>query len=332
MAASGLMRSVWESITHLLRESKHPAAYPAAVDAPLLGNAEIAEILHHMQRARRLAKFSKDVRQRHAGDFRSAYLGRGLDYEESRPYQRGDDVRAMDWRTTARTGKPYVKIYREEHQPGLHVVVDRNAGMRFGTRRQLKAAQAVRVAAMFAFAAATSNTCIGGTLWQPGGYSLRCRNGFEGAMQLVEAANAPCPPLDQGATAPCFSTLLQRLEALLPRGSRVLLISDFTSLREGDLAALLSLAARHELVAVQILDAVEQALPNVGLMHFQDGATGQARWIDTASRDVRETYANGAQTLQQMQTTLLRRAGVQLHCCATDEDPFELLLGVAIHG
>lgn len=305
-----------------------------AVDRPLLDKSEIAAIMRQAQHVHRLAASGRDVRQRHAGDLRSVFFGPGLDYEEARPYQRGDDVRAMDWRITARTGKPHVKTYREERQPLLHIVIDRHAGMRFGTRRQLKVSQAVRIGALFAFGAALSHASIGGTLWQPDALSLRSRNGFDGALDLVAAANAPCPPLEAAARGgeDSFAALLRRLEALLPRGSRVVLISDFAALEQADLPLLSNLAAQHDVLAVQVYDAAETALPDVGLARFRDVAAGRTRWVDTGKRTVRAEYADSAEARRQAQAQGLRRAGVPLLRCATDGDPLALLLEAAVHG
>ena len=172
-AISGLFRRLFASLSVRVSDAVH---------LPLLSDAELAQLIQRVQAMNLVHDQSRDVHYRHAGDDRSVYLGRGLDFEEVRPYQRGDEVRDMDLRTTARTGKPYLKIYREEHQPALHIVVDRGASMRFGTRTQLKAALAARLAAIFAFSAMHSNTCIGGTVWQPGGFILPCRNGEEGAI------------------------------------------------------------------------------------------------------------------------------------------------------
>lgn len=300
------------------------------VHMPLLDDAELAELIQRVQALNLAKESSREVHYRHAGDDRSVYLGSGLDFEEVRLYQRGDEVRDMDWRTTARTGKPYLKIYREEHQPALHIVVDRGASMRFGTRSQLKATMAARIAAIFAFSAMSSNTCIGGTIWQPGGVTLPCRNGEEGATRLVRAAIEPCPPLEDEvqADAQSFAAMLRQLDTLLPRGSRLVLISDFGQLDEQNLPILMRLAAHHELLALQVLDAAEENLPNVGLMRFRDGASGKLRWLDTGSHQLHATFQREAAILHDKQRMMFERVGVRLHRCATDSDPFNTFIKV----
>jgi len=294
--------------------------------APLLNDDDLTEIIQYVQALDLAHRQPKDVHYRQAGDYRSIYLGRGLDFEEVRAYQRGDELRDMDWRTTARTGKPYLKVYREEHQPALHIVVDRGASMRFGTRKQLKVTLAARLAALFAFAAMPSNTCIGGTLWQPGGFSLQCRNGEEGATQLVQAAIEACPPLQQDTQeqARTFSQMLRELDALLQRGTRLVLISDFAQLHEQDLPVLMRLSSHHSLLALQVVDSAEEVLPDVGMMRFFDVATNKSRWLDTGSQKVRSAFGKQAEALHIKQRELFERTGVQLHRCATDGDEYQL--------
>ena len=294
--------------------------------APLLSDADLADIIQHVQAMDLAHQQPKDVHYRQAGDYRSIYFGRGLDFEEVRPYQRGDEMRDMDWRTTARTGKPYLKVYREEHQPALHIVVDRGASMRFGTRTQLKVTLAARMAAVLAFAAMPGNTCIGGTLWQPGGFTLSCRNGEEGATQLVRAAIAPCPPLQQDTheEARTFTAMLRELDALLPRGTRLVLISDFAQLHEKDLPMLMRLASHHALLAVQVMDGAEETLPNVGMMRFFDVATGKLRWLDTGRQAVRNAFSKQAEVMHTQQRELFERIGVKLHRSDTNGDMYDL--------
>jgi uncharacterized protein (DUF58 family) len=325
------MPFVLKSLADLLHRLSSGWRVGAAPDvhAPLLTDAELDDIVRRMQALRPATRHAREVHQRHSGDLRSAYLGRGLDFEESRAYQRGDDIRDMDWRTTARTGKPYLKIYREEHQPTLHLVVDRGASMRFGTRTQLKAAQAARIAAMFAFGAAAGNGSVGGTLWQPGGFMLPGRSGQEGAIRLIHAAIAPCPPFPESplAASPAFSELLRQLDIALPNGSRVILISDFRQMGEADLPSLAQLASHHEVRAIQVLDPAETELPQVGLMRFRDIVSGNTAWLDTGSRALRRSFREQAELSHEGQRALLGRVGIPLQRCLTSEDAFDLWSG-----
>lgn len=298
-----------------------------AVDthAPLLTTEELTQLMHRTQTLQGMPDFRESY-HRQTGEFRSAYLGSGLDFEEARPYQSGDEIRSMDWRTTARTARLHIKVYREEHQPALHVVIDRGQHMRFGTRTRLKVTQAARIAIALAFGAAKANTCIGATLWQAEAETLPCRNGAVGAQQLAQAVIAPCPPLaDPVAAMPPLRDLLDRLDRQLPRGSSVVLISDFHALVEADMPALLRLASRHQIQAIQVLDVTEQVLPNIGLVAFQDAEDSTHCWVDTGKREVRTTYQQRASNSHAAQQALFRRLGVQLHSLLADADPFALL-------
>ncbi|MBI5936417.1 MAG: DUF58 domain-containing protein [Betaproteobacteria bacterium] len=285
---------------------------PAAAQMPLLAAEEIAglalqaELLAEMQPAR-------EVYDHHAGDWSSPWLGHGLDFEESRPYVAGDDIRDMDWRTTARTGRAYLKSYREERQPTLHLVIDREASMRFGTRRRLKVTQAVRAATLFAFAAADHNAAIGGTLWDSGDLSLPALHGRNGALALIEAAARPCPPLpDAAATEPVsYLDRLLALDATLPRGTELVLLSDFAWLREQHEPLLARLAERMDLFAIQISDPAERSLPNVGLARFHDMTRGDDIWIDTGHEAERTAYAAAFRKRQADIAGQFARAGVR---------------------
>jgi uncharacterized protein (DUF58 family) len=307
---------------------RRAAASTADVNAPLLSDADLAELWRRAQLPPYAPPHPGEVKHRQSGEFRSGEPGSGLDYAESRPYQAGDDIRRMDWRTTARTGTPYLKVYHEEHQRQLHVVVDRGASMRFGTRARLKAAQAARIAALLAFAHARANVCIGATLWERDADFLPCRNGDAGMAQLLRAVAAPCPPTsgNERDRARSFSRLLRELHARLPRGSRVALISDFRALDEINLPDLARLAARHECGAYQVLDPVECELPDVGLSQFADLGSNRTRWLDTHSATVRAQFNAAAGVLHERQHALLRRAGVPWCVCMTNDDAPELSL------
>ncbi len=279
---SELARDVVAAIAGKLAPTWKRAAALPAVETPLLTPDDIA---HLALQAALLADSpsQREIHDHHAGDWPSAWLGRGLDYEESRPYAAGDDIRDMDWRTTARSGRPFLKIYREERQPMLHLVVDRGASLRFGTRRRLKAAQAARAAILLAFAAARDHTAVAATLWDRDDLDLPPLHGRAGALALAEAAAAPCPPLAarDRAEPPRGLDRLAWLDANLPRGARLVLASDFTWLEAAHEALLARLAERLDVLALVVSDPVERVLPDLGLACFQDLSRQRMSWLDT---------------------------------------------------
>ncbi len=284
----------------------------AATHAPLLDANEIAALALQAAWLNEAGR-RREVHDHHAGDWSSGWLGRGLDFEESRPYAAGDDIRDMDWRTTARTGRAYLKIYREERQPVLHLVVDRQAGMRFGTRRRLKVTQAARVATLLAFQAAGRNAAVGGTLWDTEDLALPPLHGRAGALALAGAAATACPPEADAAAAEPVHDLdrLAWLAAVLPRGAQVTLISDFAWLGTMHEPLLARLAERVDLLAVEILDPAEQALPDVGLARFHDMASGREAWIDTGRAAEREAQTRAFRSRQADVAARLARAGAR---------------------
>ncbi|TCS73093.1 uncharacterized protein DUF58 [Sulfuritortus calidifontis] len=304
------------------------ASLPPAALAPLLSAEEIAQLAVQAELLAE-AQPAREVHDHHAGDWSSPWLGHGLDFEESRPYVAGDDIRDMDWRTTARTGRAYLKSYREERQPTLHLVLDREAGMRFGTRRRLKVTQAARAAALFAFAAAGHNAAIGGSLWDAADLELPPLHGRSGALALIEAAARPCPPLPDAAAEPVhYLDRLVALDAGLPRGAELIVLSDFAWLREVHEPLLARLAERMDLFAVQIIDPVERALPDVGLARFHDMTRGDERWIDTGHASIRADHAAAFRERQAAIAHRLARTGARHLVLGSEvDDLLPILLG-----
>ncbi|MDP2266941.1 MAG: DUF58 domain-containing protein [Thiobacillus sp.] len=298
----------------------------SGVHAPLISANEIAALAGQASLLAQLPV--REVHDHHAGDWASRWLGRGLDFEESRLYSPGDDTRDMDWRTTARTGRPHLKIYREERQPAVHLVVDRGATMRFGTRKRLKVTQAARVAAILAFAATGQNGVVGATLWSREDETLPARHGRLAALALIELAGAPCPPLTDPAPTETLrqSDRLAMLEESLPRGARLVLISDFAWLSVEHEPALARLATRFDVWAIQIVDAAEQVLPAMGLVRFHDMASRQDVWLDTAQASVRSACQAAFSRRLDAQAASLARAGIHHQRIASEADDLVALL------
>jgi uncharacterized protein (DUF58 family) len=312
-----------KSFAHL---GTQPSRSDAGIHAPLITSSDIAALAAQASLLAQLPM--REVHDHHAGDWASRWLGRGLDFEESRLYSPGDDIRDMDWRTTARTGRAHLKIYREERQPAVHLVVDRGATMRFGTRKRLKVTQAVRVAATLAFAATGQNGVVGATLWDREDDTLPARHGRLAALVLIEQAGAPCPPLADPALTGSLhhSDRLAMLEASLPRGARLVLISDFAWLAAEHESALAQLAARFDVWAIQIVDAAEHVLPDMGLVRFHDMASRQDVWLDTAQASVRSACQSAFSQRLAAQAASLARAGVQHQVVGSEADDLVALL------
>ncbi|HEY1890470.1 MAG TPA: DUF58 domain-containing protein [Steroidobacteraceae bacterium] len=240
----------------------------------------------------------KTARAALLGVHSSALRGRGLEFQEVRPYVAGDDPRNIDWRVTARRGRPHTKLFREERERPVWLLIDLQPGLFFGTRRQLKSALAVRTAALLAWVASLGGDRVGAVIAHGAAQTriLPARARQAGVLPLLEAL-LQSQPRAPGQPAPL--AVEEALRALLPLvrpGSQVLAISDFAGLREQAGSLWAALAAHTDLRLFWITDALEEeGLPNgrfraglPGLLRILDGAGVRARWRQTwAEREAR---------------------------------------------
>ncbi|OOG23363.1 hypothetical protein B1C78_11485 [Thioalkalivibrio denitrificans] len=277
-----------------------------ASDRPLLGTAE----LHRLARLAEQPGPPERGGAQPGGERLSPLRGHGLDFQELRRYQAGDDVRAMDWRTTARTGRPHVRVYHQEPRPSLYLLVDLGARMRFGTRVRLKAAQAARVAVYQALRTVRDGGAVGAALLGEPPRFWPVRGGRVHAMALTRALAAPCPPPDGFMTTEPDRALgmLRRL----PVGTEVLILSDLhwlDSARAGLLGGLV--AAGRPVQAVCITDAAERTLPPLGRAPFSVPGAEGALWVDTTRPGVRAAFDAHAMARVASLRRLLTGAGVR---------------------
>ncbi len=231
------------------------------------------------------------ARARRAGGHLSLRRGRGMDYEESRAYQAGDDIRAMDWRVTARAGEPHTKLFREERERPVVLCLDLNPGMFFASRGALKSVQAARAAALFGWAAVTQGDRVGALLFNQGHHELRPRPGRQGILRLVRELVVHTDPgaaLTGAPAAGGLNAALLRLRRLVRPGSLVILISDFYGLNPDSTQHLLFLRRHNDLVALQVLDPLETGAPPAGRYSVTDGR--ERRQLDAVSARDRRQY------------------------------------------
>lgn len=243
--------------------------------------------------------------------------GAGLELEDLRPYQLGDDVRHIAWRASARSGRPISKVFRAERRQRILVLVEQHPGMAFATRGELKAAVASRACALTGFAALRQGAEIGGmvagreTRFFPPGANL------ERALALIGAANR-APGHDHPGVDPSAS--LMHLQQLARRRDTIYLISDFQHWTNALRTPLSQLAERHPVYALQVMDTGEQTLTPVGRLRIRSPFDGRERLIDTDDAELRRRYAAAMQQKQTQLEQLLRRAGVAHQRLYTDQD------------
>jgi uncharacterized protein (DUF58 family) len=223
------------------------------------------------------------VRDLVAGNYASAFRGRGLEFSEVREYTPGDEVRSIDWRVTARLGVPYVRRYEEERELTLVLAVDASASAQVGSRLRTKAELASEVAAVMALAASRHHDRIGAAFFTDRlEHYVEPKKGRRQALRVVSDVLGWRPA---GGQTNLEAALLE-LEAALPPRAVVILLSDLQA--DGFEIPLARIARRHEVVAIQLTDALEQSLPDAGLVELWDPESGLAFTVDTSDAEVRE--------------------------------------------
>jgi len=214
------------------------------------------------------------------GAHRSAQRGRGLEFEEVRPYAAGDDARTIDWRVTARRGRPHTKLFREERERPVWLLADLHPGLYFGSRRQLKSALLLRAAALLAWVAVLGGDRLGALIANgrepPRIFPPRGREA--GVLPVLEALVETQPQAPGVPAADSLSTALTTLRPLLQPGSLVLVLSDFSALDARTEAALTALAAHSDCRLLALTDPLERSGLPPGL--YRAGLPGRLGWLD----------------------------------------------------
>lgn len=258
------------------------------------------------------------------GLYASVFRGQGMDYEETREYREGDDIRNMDWRVTARTGRAHTKVFQEERERPVLVVLDAGPTLYFGTRRRLKSVAAGQMAAAIAWAAVRRGDRIGGFFFAPGRHrELRPAGGRRGAMRLIQGLVDWLQPERHPTGEPeKLSSALERVRHTVRPGSLVIIVSDFFGLDEHCNRHLSRLRQHSDVIGCQVVDEAEYGLP-AGRYPITDGE--QSTILDTARGPARRRYeAMGRSHLEAPRELFLR------HNCGwlvlgTDDDPVDVL-------
>lgn len=225
------------------------------------------------------------VNQVFSGEYHSVFKGRGMSFSEVREYQIGDDVRTIDWNVTARFDHPFIKIFEEERELTVMLLVDVSGSQFFGSQGQMKRDIAVEISAILAFSAMKNNDKVGALLFSDQIEKfIPPRKGQSHALRIVRELIS----FEPKHSATSIKGALDYLNHVLKKRSIVFVISDFidsayeTSLRIA--------GKRHDLIGIRLLDPRERELPRVGLVTFRDAETGAQRWVDTGDLKVAAAY------------------------------------------
>lgn len=250
-----------------------------------------------------------------AGEYHTAFKGRGMAFSEVREYQPGDDIRSIDWNVTARFNNPYVKVFEEEREMTVMLLVDVSASKDFGTQQQMKQELVAELGAVLAFSAIHNNDKIGVIFFSDQVEKfIPPKKGKSHILRIIRELIA-FEPQHKGTD---IGEALRYFNNVIKKRAVCFLISDF--MNEGFEAPLRIANKKHDLVAVRIHDKREEELPNVGLVQMKDAEKGNIEWIDTSSKAIRMQFkANYLKHEAELQQ-LFKSSGVDTINIRTDED------------
>ena len=264
-----------------------------------------------------------------AGEYHSAYKGRGMAFSEVREYQWGDDVRQMDWNVTARLRQPYVKVFEEERELTVMLLVDVSRSGLFGTVETTKRERIAEIAAVLSFSAILNNDKVGALF-----FSDRVEKFIppkKGRTHLLHIIREMLELEPQSDGTDIGGALRYLTNAIKKRCNAFLLSDMIDTDADGNPRweeALKVAAGRHEISAIRVFDPRELSLPDVGLVHIKDSETGKGAWVNTSNPRMRESYARWQDDFFRKEQALLRRYDISNVDVSTDGDYVKSLMGL----
>ena len=257
-----------------------------------------------------------------AGEYHSAFKGRGMTFSEVREYQYGDDIRNIEWNVTARHNRPYVKIFEEERELTVMLMIDVSASRNFGTISKLKKNQITEIAAVLAFSAIQNNDKIGVIFFSDKIEKfIPPKKGRTHILHIIRELIDFYPEDKQTD----IEQALEYMTNSIKKRCTCFVISDFID--EHDFAHALAIANRkHDVVALRVYDPRENQLPPVGMMYLRDAETGEQMWVDTSDKKLREAYEKYAFVREKELDAIFKRSGVDVANIRSDEDYVRALI------
>ena len=251
-----------------------------------------------------------------SGAYHSSFKGRGMDFEEVREYSIGDDVRSIDWNVSAKMDKPYIKVFREERELTLFLVIDLSASGIFGSVKQSKRERAAEIASVLAFSATLNNDKVGLVLYTDDvEHYIPPKKGRSHILRVIRDILF-FKPLGRGTQHRVALNYLNRVQK---RKAVVFLVSDF---QESDAQTFTTLALtnqRHDLISIVLSDPRESQLPNVGLITLEDAETGELIEVDTGNSGIRTDYQKQALRSRDIFKQQMRKKGLDWIEASTDQ-------------
>lgn len=248
-----------------------------------------------------------------SGEYHSAFKGRGMAFSEVREYMPGDEIRTIDWNVTARFNRPYVKVFEEERELTVMLIVDISASESFGTKEMLKREIIAELCAVLAFSATQNNDKIGLTLFTDQiELYVPPKKGKKHILRIIRELIEFQPT----GKKTDIKEALRYFTNMVKKRSIAFIVSDFMDDNFED--ALKVANKKHDIVALKIEDEIENEIPNVGLIQLKDNETGQTKWINTSSKKTRTKYKANAIKRNRELKEIFRKAGVDYTTIATN--------------
>jgi uncharacterized protein (DUF58 family) len=269
-----------------------------------------------IKRVRRIEIKTKGLTQHiFAGEYHSAFKGKGMAFSEVREYQYGDDIRSIDWNVTARFHHPYVKIFEEERELTVMLLVDVSGSREFGTQTRLKKNLITELSAVLSFSAISNNDKIGVIFFSDIIEKfIPPKKGRQHILRIIREM-IDFEPKSKGTN---IKMSLQYLTNAIKKRSTVFLISDMMD--KGFEDALKIASRKHDLIVLNIFDIREAELPKVGLINMVDAETGEQIWVDSDSKIVRDRYSSFWQNRKRLSEEILKKHGIDFVEVATNSD------------
>lgn len=257
-----------------------------------------------------------------AGEYHSQFKGRGMAFSEVREYQPGDDVRSIDWNVTARLNKPYIKVFEEERELTVMLLVDVSGSRHFGTLTQMKRDMMAEVAATLAFSTIANNDKVGVIFFSDKIEKfIPAQKGKTHVLHIIRELLS----FEPTSTGTDIAQALQYFSNAQKRHCTAFLISDFIGIDNLE-KPLMVASNRHEINAIQIYDRRDAELPNLGLVQFRDAETQHDIWVDTSVKAIRDEYLIAWKQNQNNIEQMFTRTGVKKVAIRTDADYVKALM------
>jgi len=258
-----------------------------------------------------------------SGQYHSVFKGRGMAFSEVREYQYGDDIRNIDWNVTARFNHPYIKIFDEERELTVMLLIDVSGSNEFGTRKQLKEDMITEIAAVLAFSAIQNNDKVGVIFFSNKIEKfIPPKKGTSHILRIIREL-IDFKPENKETN---ISEALRYLTNAIKKRCSAFLISDFMD--EGFEDAIKIANRKHDLIAVQVYDQREHKLPNVGLVKMKNAETGKQMWVDTSSERIRHNYKLNGLRMEKRLSEIFLKSGVDAAKVRTDQDYVKPLINL----